>query len=57
MFEVTKKHALGCADPIHLLRRLEAPPNACGAPRRNQVTAGIEYFKLGYIGELIGILV
>jgi hypothetical protein len=57
MFEVTKKDALGCAEPIHLLRRLEAPPNACGAPRRNQVAACVEYFKLSCIGEPVGSLI
>ena len=43
--------------PIHLLRRLEAPRDTCGAPLHNQVAAGVENFKLNGIGELVGIII
>ena len=38
----------------HLLRRLEAHRDACGAPRHNQVATGVKYFELNCIGEVFG---
>ncbi|RZU29626.1 hypothetical protein BDD14_6220 [Edaphobacter modestus] len=43
--------------PSHVLRRLEAPPDTCGASRHNQVAAAIEYFKLSCIGEVVATLI